>query len=547
MADSAPSGFRYHSGRRVCDTCGMLRPIEEMHRQDELWVCTYDMGERVRTKLDRLNARERPFTIKPIPYPKPQNPYYPNTLETDDAAVFNFLDRMVTNQSRYELVTSGVAASPSSGGVVGAMGWAGRYFYDLIQANDRRASLIANAKTKLDAIGTYLLSRQYGTTTGPSPSSTRATDAFFGGILDSGASVFVTDDVAAAGLALLYAYRTLGTVAYLQGARDAASFLRNVQAIGSNGTNFTSSDSAGTSRLYTGSLASQVSTVAGFFSNSLFYPSALIAVEFWNALKTTDGDQSIGATAAVAGFASTPSQLLSTSITDLRNCWSAGITDSTGTLINGLSSSTPKEFFNAYPATKTNFPAVTGTGLWEFADGNASVGTQVSSQTFCRALSALYNYEGATSQVTAVSDWLRSFTSNSTFATPTVVSTRTLYRSATGTYDPTIAPATLLTVRDSANSYASIKINGSSYYDWGAFGLLARIWASRNTASFQLSRLYPLGTVIRFYDGTASDGLSTDRIALRGLSGLSLQTGNAPFQNDAVLASQFGRSFREAR
>lgn len=538
----------------------MLRPIEEMHRQDDLWVCTYDMGERVRTRLDRLNARERPFTIKPLPYPKPQNPYYPNTLETDDAAVFNFLDRMVTARSGLESVAAGAAPVgfvlgtdaqgnfADEGGVIAGLSWAGRYLYDLIRANDRASTMLTRAKDLLRSLADYLLTTQYGSPTSSFPAFTRAANAYYGAVslITSPGSNFPiqTEDCIVSGLALLYAYRILGDVKYIVGARASANFLRNVQALGQCGTTFPSKDPGGTQRLVTGSLSSEISS-SDFASPStiapiafLFYPSALLALEFWNELKTTDGDQSIGAPSAITSFATAPAQLLSQSISDLRACWQIGITDNTGTTINGLSSTTPREVFNSYPA---------GTGRWEFADGDASTGTQVSSQNFCKALSALYNYEGATGQVTTISDWLRTFTSNSAFATPTVVSTRTLYRSATGTYDPTIAPATLLTVRDSANGYAPIAINGSSYYDWGAFGLLSRIWARRNTASFQLSRLYPLGTVIRFYDGSASDGLSTDRIALRGLSGLSLQTGNAPFQNDAVSAAQFGRTFREAR
>lgn len=524
MADSAPTGFRSRSYRRLCDVCGNLRPIEELHRQDDLWVCTYDAGERVRTQLDRLNARERPFTIKPVPHPKPQNPYYPNTLEADDAAVFNFLAQQIASRARYELVTSGASAYTAFTNTVPAMAWAGRYFYDLIQANDRRADLISGARTQLNTIAIYLLSRQYGTTTGPSPTSTRATEAFFGGILDSGTTVFVTEDVAASGLALLYAYRIFGTTSYLQGARDAASYLRNVQAIGSNGTNFTSSDSAGTARLYTGSLASMVSTTAGFFSTHLFYSSALLALEFWNELKTTDGDQSVGATAAVAGFTTTPSQLLSDSIADLRDCWSNGITDSTGVTLNGLSTTYPRENFNAYPASKSQFSYITGTGQWEYANGPAATGTAVSSQTFARALSALYNYEGATEQVTTISDWLRGFTSNLDFESADGEGATELYNSTAGSYDATLSLSTLLKVRDEDAEYSAISMNGSSLYDWGAFGLMSRIWANRNKASFLLSRLVPLGSFQRFFNGTATD-VSTDRAILRSQSGMSMQGG----------------------
>lgn len=510
MADTTVS-YRPRDYRRLCDVCGMLRNISDMHRQDDLWVCTYDAGERVRTQLDRLNARERPFTIKPVPHPKPQNPYYPNSLETDDDAVFNFLAQQVSAQCRYEYVESGNAPATDLGGGVEALSWASRYFYDLVQANDRRATLITQAKAHLVTIATYLLSRQVGF--GLSPSSTRANDAFFGAFLEPDASTYITADAATSGLALLYAYRVHGTLGYRDGARAAASYLRNVQAIGSHGTHYTSSDSAGSSRLYTGSLASEVSTTVGMYSNSLFYPSALIALEFWNELKVTDGDQSVGSTGTPTGFDTAPAQLLSTSITDIRACWTDGIRDSTGTVINGLSSTTPREVFNAYPAVKVHF-TVNGTGLWEYADIDQ---TQITSQNFAQALSSLYSYEGATSQVTTISDWLRTFTSNADFETADNTSTYELYRETTGEFDATLAPSTYLTV-------VGTQENGSSLYDWGAFGLLSRIWASRNRASFMTSRLYPLNTVQRYYDGNSTD-IGQDRVELRGLSGLTMQTG----------------------
>lgn len=521
MADTT---LRYEprNYRRVCDICGMLRNISEMHRQDELWVCTYDAGERVRTELDRGNANQRPFTIKPVPYPKPQNDQYPNLLETDDAAVFNFLAQQVAARCRYETVESGSAVYTAGGGTLPTMGWAARYFYDLIQENDQsRRLLIPQAKTLLGTIADYVLTRQTG--------GTRASSAYYGGFLASGATKYVTNDTASCGLALLYAYRVLGGISYRDGARAAASYLRNVQAIGSNASQYTSRNANGTGRLYTGAVCSEVSTIFGgdpterFYSSHLFYPADLLVLEFWNELKLTDGDQSIGATAAVDGFDSTPAQLLSQSITDMRSCWETGIQDSTGTVINGLSTTTPREFFNAYPATKVGFSSITGTGRWEFVDGGASTGTQVSAQNFAGALSALYNYEGASSQVTGISDWLRSFTSNADFETPANTSTTALYQGTTGTYDPTIAISTLLQVRD-PDTLADTKINASSLYDWGAFGLLSRLWASRNKGSFMISRLYPLNTVQRFFAGNTTD-VSTDRVILRGESGLTRQTG----------------------
>jgi hypothetical protein len=521
---------KYSPYPRVCDVCGQLRSINTMRKLDAItWVCDKHQGERTAIMLDTLNAHARPPQTWPNKDPKPQNPLYPNSLEADESALFNFIDQQIQNQARYENVTAG-DGSPLDIDIVPTMAWSARYLYDLIVQDTRPERFITRAKVLLATAATYLQTRQkgFGLSSGGI-----AVDPFFGGVLEDGASVYVTQNTATAGLALLYAYRILGTGSYLAGARAAATYLRNVQAIGAHGVNFTSSDSGGTARLNTGAVASQVSTTVGvdpgeaFYSNHLFYPSDLVALEFWDELEETDGDQSIGATAAVNGFDTTPSQLLSLSVEQMRACWEDGIRDSANETYTGLSATTPREYFNAYPATKAQFSLIVGTGLWEFADAGASTGTMITAQNFAIALGSLFNFEGQSTQVAAVSDWLRTFTSNEDFETPDDTSAATLARTTTGEYDPTVCLSTLLLVRDADDDYEAIALNGSSVYDWGAFGALSALWAARNATSFQNARINALNVNQRFDDGTASDGLYFDRIQLRGLSGLTFQTGTA--------------------
>lgn len=648
---------KYSPYPRCCDICGVFKSVATMRKLDgQTYVCERHTGERTSIMLDTLNAHARIPQTWPTKDPKPQNPLYPASLEAEEGAVFDFLDRMVQAQCRFETVIAGQApqtlttstrtfvidpadgpsgsgpgpgpgywfftnsaftasdldgvfltslASPNTawnvpftinrvlsanfvsvtpdptllgtyvfpssgtatlispsttttqGGAIPGLSWAARYLYDLIQQNTR-TTLIARAKVLLAQIATYLQTRQQGF--GLTPTATQANSLVYGGFFRLGATNYIVEDTAVAGLALLYAYRVLGTPAYLSGARAAASYLRNVQAIGSNGAQFTSSNAAGTARLYTGAVCSEVSTVRGadpndfFYSSHAFYPSSLVALEFWNELLTTDGDRTIGCTATLDGFVSTPSALMSDCIDDMREFWENGVADSAGQTYTGLSATTPREFFNAYPATKTGFTYLTGTGRWEYADGGATAGTQITSQNFAGALSALYNYEGASTQVTTISDWLRSFTSNPDFETADDTSEADLARETTGDYDPTECLATLLQVRDPATLEADAT-NASSVYDWGSFGLMARIWASRNRSSFMLSRIGALNVVRRYHDGLPTDGLYYDRISTRGLSGLTFQTGPGTEEflalnhlvNDAVRAAQFGRTFREAR
>lgn len=649
---------KYSPYPRVCDICGVFKSVATMRKLDgQTYVCERHTGERTSIMLDTLNAHARVPQTWPTKDPKPQNPLYPASLEAEDGAVFDFLDRMVQAQCRFETVDAGqapftqapamrtfaifggdlplgegggpgpgpgywafnngaftdadvggallpafapprqawnvpftinrvlsdhfVSVSPdpsqlgtftnpgsgtvvlispapttTQGGAIPGLSWAARYLYDLIQQNTR-TTMIPRAKVLLAQIATYLQTRQQGF--GLTPTATLANYAPYGGFLALAATNYIVVDTATAGLALLYAYRVLGTPAYLAGARAAASFLRNVQSIGSNGSQFTSRNAAGTARLYTGAVCSEVSTLVGiegefFYSNHLFYPSGLVALELWNELLTTDGDQSIGSTATPEGFATVPSKLMSDCIDDMREFWENGVADSAGQTYTGLSETTPREFFNAYPATKVGFSSITGTGRWEYANGGATTGTQITSQNFAGALSALYNYEGASTQVTTISDWLRSFTSNPDFETADDTSEADLARETTGDYDPTECLATLLQVRD-PDTLAADATNASSVYDWGSFGLMARIWASRNRSSFMLSRIGALNVTRRYHDGVPTDGLFYDRISTRGLSGLTFQTGPGTEEflalhhlvNDAVRAAQFGRTFREAR
>lgn len=519
---------KYSPYPRTCDICGQLRSIQTMRKLDNVtWVCDKHTGERTALMLDTLNANIRPPIMWPNKDARPQDPVYPNALATDEGELFNFLEQQVTARARYELVTSGDGA-PYAVNVLQTMGWAARYFYDLIVQGTAPAGLISRAKTNLNTIAAYVQTRQAGF--GLFTTATRSSFAWYGGFIDTGSTVYVTQNASMCGLALLYAYRIFGTNSYLQGARAAASYLRNVQSIGKCAVQCTSSNSAGTARLYTGAVASQVSSQTGFdpgtsfYSDHCFYPFDLLALEFWNELLTTDGDQSLGCDSlAVDAFVFLPTQTLSQSIADMRTFWTNGVRDSANETYTGLSSTTPREFFNAYPATKTYF-GIIGTGRWEFQDGGASTGTMITAQNFGTALGALYAYEGQSTQVGTIFDWLQTFESNGDFETPDGTSDSVLARSTTGDFDATVCPSTLLQVRDADDSYSAIAQNGSSLYDWGAFGAMARLWSARKKSGFMSARTAPLNITQRYDDGKPTDGMFFDRIQLRGLSGLSMQT-----------------------
>lgn len=508
--------------RRVCDLCGNLFNISRMHKQGPYTYCDAHAGERTNEELDRANARQRPFRILPVPNAKPEDLRAPDVFEAEESVIFDLVGACRAGSSRYLQVLSGSPAPiPYTSDVIPVNAWGIVFYYGLLLRTYPAGHVdvwTAKATAALRAAADTLRALQ--TLTG-----SRATNSFYGGFLASGGTNYYAEDTAVAGLAMLYAYRALGGIEYLAAARAAANFLRNLQAIGSNGTNFTSSDAAGTSRLYTGGITNYVVNFAGFFSDHRLYPSMLLALRFWSELKTTDGDQAIGATAAIASeFDTAPSRLLSLCMGDLRSFWEDGTFDAIRLDVRtGLSATTPAECFNAFPAAKAHTPVV-GTGAWEYQDGASATGTTITAMNFAKALSALYAVDGLTEQLEAVDDWLQTFTSNSTYETGTGVPTRTLQHVTTGTYDPSVTLAKYLLVRDASASYAAIKKNASSLYDWGAFGLMSPLWATRRALAFKNARYNACLDRRRFSDGLPSDGYWDDRGIQRGRQGLTWQT-----------------------
>lgn len=530
--------------QRVCDICGVVRNRSKLvEHAGYVFVCPQHKGERTELELSELISQMEPIRMLPAPDPKPYNLDTPNLLRADDAATFNFLYFQATSSAgaRYVDVTNGDGAPIASPAFsLQTRGWAARYFYDLIQQGTANPEMLAQAAEALESIANTVMIRQFGALL--APTATRANSALYGGFLQiESPAGWYSEDAAVCGLALLYAYRVLGTPAYLVNAKAAASFLRNCQAIGSDGTNFTSTDAAGTTRLYTGGITRFVANVAGFYSDHWFLPSCLLALEFWKELKATAGDIDVGASAAVAGFDSVPECLLSEAIADLREFAETGAPDvSTGTTINGFSASTPFEVFNAYPQVKPN-TSVTGTGRWEYVEG--TIGVQVTGLNWAKGLGALYAYEGYSEQVEAIDTYLRGFESNPDFETADDAPPSVVAAASTGEYDATQGIATLLDV--------VAEENASSLYDWGAFGCMARLYGAQHKPDLIAARANVLGVTQRFDNGIPADGNAFDRIGLRGRSGLSFQTSFTETiasasrrVKDAVAAAQWATAYR---
>ena len=422
------------------------------------------------------------------------------------------------------------AANPATGNVaysIMAAGEACRYLYGIINENKRPLRWISSAKVKLRQLADWLITLQRGF--GVSLASTKTNDGLWGALASPDPILFayVTTENAAAGIAFLYAYRTLGDAKYLASAQASATFLRNAQATPTVS--------------YTGTMSASITSIA--VVDGFFYPTALMALEMWNELLTTSGDGLYGSDGTPAGFTAIPQQLLSRCIADLRAFWAVGgYSTDTGTVINGLSSATLCDFYTSTKHWWRQLDTYTVTGGWF-----------VSAQNIAMALRSLFAFEGFSSQVTDVWNYLMAFASNAAFASAAnTLATDYACASTTNSanppapptgqgnqiapsYNPKYALTNTLLVRDLVTNLATAtnaydftwQFNTAqqrSTYDWTTFGLMAGIQSSRDSGSFKKAKDAAITGRLRmpvpFEYGVTP---VTDSLMLRGSSGLAFQ------------------------
>lgn len=553
---STLSPYRVNSYRRLCDVCGRPRQIESIRFADGVAICDIHPQYRTAQQLNKINSRLKVPRLIPVPQPKAFAPV--DTLTAAEAQIFNFIIKTAPYESAD--ITNGAGGTPygiamdaaQTAPPLVAPAEAALYLYSIIAENRRPARWISAAKTKLGALADHLMLYQNGFGLHP---TVKINDLFFGSFdaLATNDHTFFTDDTALGGLALLRAYQVLGDQKYLLAAQAAASFLRTLQCGHLCSLSPSSSDAAGASPyasgFFTFAAKEDGSNVVRF--DHSYYPSSIVGIEFLSALMAVSGDGLYGSTgssgiAYTLTFTAVPQALLSTMIADARAFWANGIFDVVaGAKITGLSATTPREFFNSYPTNHGNTLPV-GTGSWQFQDGSAATGALITASNWAKGLRSLYAVEGLSATVLAIFDYLQSFASNSAFELPAECNGRLIQSGAKGEYDPSMAPATLLKVR-TGSPLAATAINGSSFYDWAAAGMLAPIAATRDRAGLTVARDELSLPRQRFAEGNQRDG-ETLYLGPLGISGLSFQpwtSATARIQS-VTRAAQVGNFYRQS-
>jgi hypothetical protein len=498
--------------RRVCDQCGNLYNRSQLHRRRN-WIFCSDCeppGSRIIEEENAEIARMRPFRILPVPNPKPllTDGYY--NFITEEAVVYDFI--MATAPAR----NIGGANS------VDAAAWATCYLADIVNQNTRPATWVSSAKTKIASLVTYLLTQQYGSPTGV---ASTAPDPRYGGFNSS--NFYTTATTIAAGLAFIKAYSALGTPEYLNAANRCATFIRHAQCGNIQATKHTVYPSGG-SAYYVGGLATSVADSTQLQSGS-YNVSDVYAIVFLKALGVAVGlSTQYGDAASTAYFTSATQATLTTMIADLVTFAEIGPKDSAhaDATTPGLSTTAPKTTYGAYLSDAT------GSGSWGAPSTTPGISVAM-------ATAGVYAASATDAAAAAIVPWLLAFTANSANATPTSNTPEQTIKGITGTYDPTVAPATSLLAS------APFKEASGAFYDLAALGVLAPTLSGLSVATLRNGRttLAPSEP----YTTIAPNSLTNRSPGVLGRAGLSFQpvsSSGGAFTPDVVLAAQWGGVYR---
>ena len=548
---------------RTCDRCGANRPMSAMRQVAGRYICDWHQHY-VPYEVHDKNQKLKTFPIKGIKNAKPFDPQ-----DTHQEAEESLLSFLLANY-QYDVVQLPDSAPPrptafldtsAQAGTTGVMGaaWTAIYLHALVDEDRRPYEMVARARAGLATIADWLLTRIYaypGRAGGLTSAHPGWGGFSYNATLAGSAAFFYVAPTAAAGLALLRAYQVHGTAGYLDGARAVAWFCRNAQSGGRLGAGFSSSDSAGTTRIQYGAFTKSMNVAADGATQQhdhYFTPAGLFVCEFLQALKDEVGDEVIGSSDTSLAYSQSRAATISEAIAECRAFWTNGALDATlGLTFSGFSTTRPFEGFNAYPAAKLS---LTGTGSWRYNDGEQSTGTTINFLDWALGLRGLRALEGDSATVTGLFDWVMTFTSNPATELPTQtfrgVETRAyderyFWASALGEFDPAKAAPFSLKVRDAG---ADVKMNASQTHHLGCSGLLAPLYSARQQVKFgAFKAAMGIQRPRQRTTGGTEDGIF-ERLPLMGRCGLEYQPTtllNSTRRRDVYAAAMTGLIYRES-
>jgi hypothetical protein len=526
-------------GLRACSICGVRWHFSDLRAIGQnRWACPDDYDGLTSEQISRYNARVKPLLIKQY-----KNPLITGEVpdyRVAEGIIFNLVCQYATTASFLSNINAGISAAAT----VATAGQCAVYLSDIIRENDRPAAWIARAKTTLATIGTYLRSKQWGPA-GSGLGVVANTNALWGATVTSGFDASVQ---AWGTLGLIRAFSILGADDFRVGAIAGADFMRQTLQRGDAllGGNTTTPPGVATPFYCGGGFS------AGLPSGNFKLNGGLC---MWplSELGTVLGTSYVlGNTTGGGDFGSVPSGTIATTLSEARKFYAAGslsgfsVAPSTGVLLPTLaplSSTTPRQSF----LCNLNGGNVAGGGQFHLQSyalpAPAATEGRILASDIAPALRGLYEYEGYSSTVASIYEWLMTTASTSANEPLPTTSKESNRNSYEGVYSASTGLPVGLGVLTSVNSAPYPAGGGAWGYDIGNTGLLSpvRIASGRDTSACKLAFTKPILSQVKPPGGSRNATYA----GTHNNCGLSFQE----TQGDVVdigSAAQFGMSFRYA-
>jgi hypothetical protein len=531
---STDSGYRRKDNLRSCSICGVRWHFSEMrYIGQNRWACPDDKEGLTAEQISAHNAKVKPLLVKQFKRPliTGEVPDY----HFQEGVLFNLVCQYATQAATMEL--SGAIDSVAS---VQSVPQCAIYLSEIIRENLRPPSWIAQATTALRACAVFLRSKQSGPPGSGGGTTTIANQAW-GAFGIQSASI-----VAKCTLALIRAWQVFGDDTFLVGFKAGLDYIRQVlQRTDAINLGAQTSPAGVNSRVYLGGgFAEAVSNGNFFLSGALcMWPLA-------EAKAILGGSYVLGATVTGGAWDLVPAGTIDQTLTDARKFYVTGTTSGfsvapgSGTFIPTLaplSTTTPRSFYTS--AIGGNSPA--GAGQWHLRSytlpSPGATEGRILSNDIASAIRGLFEYEGYSSTVAALYEWLQSIVSLPANEPPAGTPKEVIRSGSLGVYDPTVAIPAGIGVLASVNALPYPSSTGSYQYDLPMTGLLSpvRVASGRDTANFKASFARPL-----LSQAKTGLGRTTARADVNGATGFSFQA----LSGQVILgnAAQYGLSYRYA-
>jgi hypothetical protein len=443
---------------RSCDFCGHQWEFGKLKYVGlGKYSCPPDRKMLTREECARHAARPIPMLVRPRK--SPRKTLDVPTYTQDEGYLLGLIQKFATTAS--VIGPSGAILATADGGSAAECGV---YLREMLLEDRRPLTWMASGLKTLKAIGAFLLTKQYGSLTGPSPSEATSS-VLYGGLQNTNPAFPFAEG--AAGLTFLGLYDLTGDGQWLEAADRCAWFLRQLQRTDLLTANPTV-DSAG-NPMFVGGWPAAIS--AAKVPSGFFYTAHAWYLWFLARYRDVRGAVwSLGTLTATGDFTAAPFATVQQTIDDALAFYVSGkftYSTTSSTTVAPLSFAAPQ--YLCTPALAARF---------SLATSGSYFGVNGCDVAF--ALRGLYELEGYTDRVAAIFEWLMAFSSNAAFELvdghdfPALLPV--VRAGAKGEYDPKVGIADFLALGTAQVATPTLQTNGTSFYSQNATAMLGPVY-----------------------------------------------------------------------